>query len=367
MVVGSSCPLRALGGGVPISLSPPGRSHSSASPLTPICPPAFPGAFPPGLTWRGEGGSCRVPVCYRSGRAGPRALLAALASRAKTFPRTYERFLQGSCPRLYLLHTTFSRGIQALLLEVQEIRKIRWKMSQQSLRVQQLPYRDMERLRQVFLPTPAPDPLLLDPCPAGGIPGDLRLHPERFLPGCGAEFSTGSSFPSGAAAGTAPAGALRRGAERFSAVRGRALRPPEFVFGISAGSEQAPGVPRASPEPGPVPHHAPPGVSPAAAPAEPRPGDRAPGPGAAAARAGPALRGGAAGGLLPPWPELHSPGPGRVPSVAAAVAGAVLQAPSLRSLPAGQQPGPAVPQLPPGQGVRGPGPFPAFPRQEISA
>ncbi|XP_051499688.1 LETM1 domain-containing protein 1 isoform X3 [Apus apus] len=106
-----------------------------------------PGPGPPSCPRPGRGAP-RVPVCYRSGRAGPRALLAALASRAKTFPRTYERFLQGSCPRLYLLHTTFSRGIQALLLEVQEIRKIRWKMSQQSLRVQQLPYRDMERLRQ---------------------------------------------------------------------------------------------------------------------------------------------------------------------------------------------------------------------------
>ena len=40
-------------------------------------------------------------------------------------------------------------GIQALFLEVKEIRKIKSKMSRQRLSVQQLPYREMERLRQV--------------------------------------------------------------------------------------------------------------------------------------------------------------------------------------------------------------------------
>ncbi|XP_074990124.1 LETM1 domain-containing protein 1 isoform X3 [Calonectris borealis] len=39
-------------------------------------------------------------------------------------------------------------GIQALFLEVKEIRKIKSKMSRQRLSVQQLPYREMERLRQ---------------------------------------------------------------------------------------------------------------------------------------------------------------------------------------------------------------------------
>ncbi|XP_016161209.1 PREDICTED: LETM1 domain-containing protein 1 [Ficedula albicollis] len=39
-------------------------------------------------------------------------------------------------------------GIQALFLEVKEIRKIKSKMSQQRLSTQQLPYREMERLRQ---------------------------------------------------------------------------------------------------------------------------------------------------------------------------------------------------------------------------
>lgn len=40
-------------------------------------------------------------------------------------------------------------GVQALFLEVKEIRKIKSKMSHQRLSVQQLPYREMERLRQV--------------------------------------------------------------------------------------------------------------------------------------------------------------------------------------------------------------------------
>lgn len=40
-------------------------------------------------------------------------------------------------------------GIQALFLEIKEIRKIKSKMSCQKLSAQQLPYREMERLRQV--------------------------------------------------------------------------------------------------------------------------------------------------------------------------------------------------------------------------
>ncbi|XP_010075092.1 PREDICTED: LETM1 domain-containing protein 1, partial [Pterocles gutturalis] len=60
----------------------------------------------------------------------------------------YERFLEKTFPRFYVLYATFTRGIQALFLEVKEIRKIKSKMSRQRLSAQQLPYREMERLRQ---------------------------------------------------------------------------------------------------------------------------------------------------------------------------------------------------------------------------
>ncbi|NXH16892.1 LTMD1 protein, partial [Bucco capensis] len=84
-----------------------------------------------------------------STKAGSRSLLAALASKAKHINGRYERFLEKTFPRFYVLYTTFTRGIQALFLEAKEVSKIKSRMSQQQLSAQQLPYREMERLRQV--------------------------------------------------------------------------------------------------------------------------------------------------------------------------------------------------------------------------
>ncbi|XP_033927373.1 LETM1 domain-containing protein 1 isoform X2 [Melopsittacus undulatus] len=107
-----------------------------------------------GQLWRlGPGLSC----CQRdlssqcrslSTKAGSRSVLAALVSMAKRLTGRYERFLELTFPRFYVLHSTFTRGIHALFLEVKEIRDIRSRMAQQGLSVKQLPYRDMERLRQ---------------------------------------------------------------------------------------------------------------------------------------------------------------------------------------------------------------------------
>ncbi|KAM7079918.1 LETM1 domain-containing protein 1 [Ciconia maguari] len=90
----------------------------------------------------------RSPVCCLSTKAGSRSVLAALVSKAKRINGRYERFLERTFPRFYVLYATFTKGIQALFLEVKEIRKIKSKMSHQRLSVQQLPYREMERLRQ---------------------------------------------------------------------------------------------------------------------------------------------------------------------------------------------------------------------------
>ncbi|KAF1401641.1 LETM1 domain-containing protein 1, partial [Spheniscus humboldti] len=91
----------------------------------------------------------RSPVRCLSAKAGSRSVLAALASKAKLINGRYEKFLERTFPRFYVLHATFTKGIQALFLEVKEIRKIKSKMSCQKLSAQQLPYREMERLRQV--------------------------------------------------------------------------------------------------------------------------------------------------------------------------------------------------------------------------
>ncbi|NXP20385.1 LTMD1 protein, partial [Scytalopus superciliaris] len=89
-----------------------------------------------------------------SSRAASRALVAAVAAVARRVNARYERYLERSFPRFYLLYSTFTTGVQALFLEVKEIRRIRSRMSQQRLKVQQLPYRDMERLRQVLVLDP---------------------------------------------------------------------------------------------------------------------------------------------------------------------------------------------------------------------
>ncbi|NXS90949.1 LTMD1 protein, partial [Jacana jacana] len=86
-----------------------------------------------------------------STKAGSRSVVAALVATAKRLNGRYERFLERTFPRFYVLYATFTRGVQALFLEVKEIRKIKSKMHQQRLSVHQLPYRDMERLRQILI------------------------------------------------------------------------------------------------------------------------------------------------------------------------------------------------------------------------
>ncbi|XP_058279799.1 basic proline-rich protein-like isoform X3 [Hirundo rustica] len=300
----------------------------------------------------------RSQVRSRSSRAASRALVAAVVAAAQRVNASFEQYLQRSFPRFYLLHSTFKTGIQALFLEVKEIGKIKSRMRRQRLSARQLPYRDMERLRQavpqgraqghshrdhrhpalrqfpghcldVFLPTAAPDPPLLDSQAAAGVPGRLRPRAPALVPRRAARPGAGGAGPAPAPAPGAPAAALRSGAGRRPAGPGAAPGREEFLLRLRAGVERAPGGARESPEPRALPHPALPGLPPAAPPAQPRPGDPAPGPRPAAPGPGPALRGGAASGLLPAWAEPHSAGPGRVPSVAGAVAPALLRAPSL--------------------------------------
>ncbi|XP_025069198.1 LETM1 domain-containing protein 1 isoform X1 [Alligator sinensis] len=83
-----------------------------------------------------------------SSKPDPRPLLSALLSTVKRASGRYERFLERRFPRFYLLYATSHRGFKALFLEAIEIRKIKINMAHQGISFQQLPYRDMERLRQ---------------------------------------------------------------------------------------------------------------------------------------------------------------------------------------------------------------------------
>ncbi|KAM3657366.1 LETM1 domain-containing protein 1-like [Ammospiza maritima maritima] len=106
------------------------------------------GRIPPPLAPAVSRSPVRCPVRSLSSRAASRALVAAVAGAARRASARYERYLERSWPRFFLLHSTFKNGVRALFLEVQEIRRIRARMAQQQLSPQQLPYRDMERLRQ---------------------------------------------------------------------------------------------------------------------------------------------------------------------------------------------------------------------------
>nr|XP_038027508.1 LETM1 domain-containing protein 1 [Anas platyrhynchos] len=97
-------------------------------------------------------GALRVSVRCRSAEAGSRGALAAVLRGLKRLNGRYERFLQRSFPRFYgplrPLHRRWGHGVRSVLLEVREVRRIRQDMARQRLSPQQLPYRDMERLRQ---------------------------------------------------------------------------------------------------------------------------------------------------------------------------------------------------------------------------
>nr|XP_060618795.1 LETM1 domain-containing protein 1 [Anolis sagrei ordinatus] len=88
----------------------------------------------------------RPPACQFS--ANSKNVFSALVSKAKRINDKYERFLERTFPRFYKLYSTFLKGFRIFFLEVKEIRRIKEKMSHKNIQFHQLPYREMERLRQ---------------------------------------------------------------------------------------------------------------------------------------------------------------------------------------------------------------------------
>ncbi|XP_048346789.1 LETM1 domain-containing protein 1 [Sphaerodactylus townsendi] len=90
----------------------------------------------------------RPPVCQFSAKANSKTLISTLVSKAKNINEKYERYLEKTFPRFYLLYSTFLKGIRIFYAEVKEIRRIKANMSHKNIQFYQLPYREMERLRQ---------------------------------------------------------------------------------------------------------------------------------------------------------------------------------------------------------------------------
>ncbi|XP_023271308.1 LETM1 domain-containing protein 1 [Seriola lalandi dorsalis] len=90
----------------------------------------------------------RLALCrhYSSSKVR-RGIGRYVTSRLQWANSKYEGFLQRRFPRFYLLYHTFVEGFKLLFQDTKEVRRIKAKMST-GVKFQDLPYREMEKLRQ---------------------------------------------------------------------------------------------------------------------------------------------------------------------------------------------------------------------------
>nr|DBA32817.1 TPA: hypothetical protein GDO54_000578 [Pyxicephalus adspersus] len=86
--------------------------------------------------------------CHLSTNQKPKSIMSILSSKARHLNARYEQFLERKFPNFYTLYSTFMKGFQMLLKDGKEVYKIKNDMKRQGLKYYQLPYRDMEKLRQ---------------------------------------------------------------------------------------------------------------------------------------------------------------------------------------------------------------------------
>ncbi|XP_043080464.1 LETM1 domain-containing protein 1 isoform X2 [Puntigrus tetrazona] len=73
----------------------------------------------------------------------------SVVSSLKWANERYERFLQRRFPRFYVLYQTFMKGFRLLFQDGKEVGRITARMLSERIEHQNLPYRDMEKIRQV--------------------------------------------------------------------------------------------------------------------------------------------------------------------------------------------------------------------------
>ncbi|KAM8977551.1 LETM1 domain-containing protein 1 [Pelodytes ibericus] len=86
--------------------------------------------------------------CHLSTNNRPKSAFSVIVSKAKYANEKYEKFLERKFPKFYLLYSTFMKGFRMLMVEAKEVGLIKQKMNHQGLQYHQLPYREMEKLRQ---------------------------------------------------------------------------------------------------------------------------------------------------------------------------------------------------------------------------
>ncbi|XP_056418615.1 LETM1 domain-containing protein 1 isoform X3 [Hyla sarda] len=90
----------------------------------------------------------RYQPCHLSTNQKPQSALSLITTKAKHLNSRYEHFLERKFPNFFILYSTFMRGLRMLLIEGKEVHRIRRKMRSQGIQFHQLPYREMEKLRQ---------------------------------------------------------------------------------------------------------------------------------------------------------------------------------------------------------------------------
>ncbi|KAM5289019.1 LETM1 domain-containing protein 1 isoform 3-T3 [Ctenodactylus gundi] len=115
-----------------------------------------------GLAW----GAPRSSKLHLSPKADVKSLISYVVTKTKAIHGKYHRFLSRHFPRFYVLYTIFMKGLQMLWADAKKARRIKANMWKHNVKFHQLPYREMEHLRQkalsraVLLIPHLPPPLL---------------------------------------------------------------------------------------------------------------------------------------------------------------------------------------------------------------
>ncbi|XP_044771354.1 LETM1 domain-containing protein 1 isoform X11 [Neomonachus schauinslandi] len=100
-----------------------------------------------GLAW----GAPRSSKLHLSPKADVKSLISYVVAKTKVINGKYHRFLGRHFPRFYVLYTVFMKGLQMIWADAKKARRIKTNMWKHNIKFHQLPYREMEHLRQKAL------------------------------------------------------------------------------------------------------------------------------------------------------------------------------------------------------------------------
>ncbi|XP_034392100.1 LETM1 domain-containing protein 1 [Cyclopterus lumpus] len=91
----------------------------------------------------------RFPLCrhYSSSKVR-RGIGQYVVSKVQSVNAKYEEFLKRRFPRFYQLYHTFMEGFKLLLQDAKDVQRIKTKMFSDGVQLKDLPYRELEKLRQ---------------------------------------------------------------------------------------------------------------------------------------------------------------------------------------------------------------------------